>query len=113
MTNLNFEIGSVENSSRATKKELHGRMRLFRGMIRRRGLSIKKLADAIHSERTHVGQVLRGAPGRGGQTRGKLVKLLTDEELSVLGWQREVARVSCSTGNIHDDREEEVHLCPI
>ena len=103
----------MEISSRALLRDLPGRMRLFRGMLRGRGLSIAKLADAIHSERTHVGQVLRGVPGRGGQTRGKLVKLLTDEELSVLGWQREVARVACSTRNNKDDCEEEEHLCPI
>lgn len=83
------------------RDEVSGMMRNLGRLLRARGMSVSKLAVAIHSNRTHVGQVLRGAPGRGGQTRRKLVQILTDDELQVLGWIRDnVTCVTCSTGNI-------------
>lgn len=109
----NSEQVMTEPGNGDSLEDLTDRMRMLRGLLRKRGMSITKLAKAIYSERTHVGQVLRGAPGRGGHTRSKLAKLLTKEELSVLGWQPDVARVACSTGNSADDHEGEIHLCPI
>lgn len=83
------------------RDEVFGMMRTLGRLLRKRGMSVAKLATTIHSNRTHVGQVLRGAPGRGGQTRRKLVQILTDDELKILGWTRDnVTRVTCSTGNI-------------
>lgn len=52
--------------------------------LRKQG--IRSLAAAIGSNRCHVSQVLNNIPGRGGQTRRKLAKLMTAEELKLAGW---------------------------
>jgi hypothetical protein len=49
-------------------------------------MTTEKLAEQIHSERTHVTQVLNNKPGRGGKTRRKLFRVLTEEEIRALGW---------------------------
>lgn len=54
-----------------------------------RGETAGSLARAIGSSRGHVTEVLQNKPGHGGQTRGKLARLLTPEELGFLGWMEE------------------------
>lgn len=64
--------------------------------LKKRGLSIRALAKAIGSSRAHVSLVLNNAPGRGGQTRRKLAKLMTEEERGLAGWN---LPVPCGTGS--------------
>lgn len=51
-----------------------------------RGMSVNKPARAISSGRVHVSQVLNNVEGRGYLTRPKLAKLLTAQELDMVGW---------------------------
>jgi transcriptional regulator with XRE-family HTH domain len=55
-------------------------------LLHERGLTVAQLAAAIGSGRAHVTQVLAGVPGRGGQTRRKLARVLSARELGILGW---------------------------
>lgn len=58
----------------------------------RRLWTVERLAQAICSNRAHVNQVLNNKPGRGHQTRRKLVGVLKSnfeswrEMLAALGW---------------------------
>jgi hypothetical protein len=60
-----------------------------------RGMNVQRLAEAIHSKRSHVTQVLNGTRP-GSQTRRKLIsaQLLTERELHFLGWDAESTRVA-------------------
>ena len=46
-----------------------------------------RLAAAAGLGRSHVSQVLHGHPGRGGQSRRKLAKVMTEAEREVMGWE--------------------------
>ena len=59
----------------------------FRRLIRARGETISGLARKSHCGRSHLSQVLRNRPGRGGHTRRKLRPFLTSAEVLALGWQ--------------------------
>ena len=59
----------------------------FLASIRQRGLGVKDLARLIGSHRPHVNRVLLGYPNIGGNTRKRLVRHLTQEEVSMLGWR--------------------------
>ena len=49
-----------------------------------RRMNVKRLAAQIGAGRSHLTQVLRGVPGRGGRTRAKLFRALTAEEIAAL-----------------------------
>jgi hypothetical protein len=62
---------------------------------RRPKWTVAKIAAAIYSGRAHVTQVLNNEPGRGGQTRAKLIKFFrkefpetSEQILESLGWVR-------------------------
>ena len=56
-------------------------------LLSARRMNFTKLAAAAGLGRSHVSQVLHGHPGRGGQSRRKLAKVLTAAEREVMGWQ--------------------------
>jgi hypothetical protein len=51
-------------------------------------MTVAKLAEQIHSSRSHVTMVLGNMPGRGHHTRRKLAPLLNAAMLQALGWDR-------------------------
>ena len=55
-------------------------------LLSARRMNFTKLAAAAGLGRSHVSQVLHGHPGRGGQSRRKLAKVLTEAEREVMGW---------------------------
>lgn len=63
----------------------------FNMSLRRRGLTLQKLAQSIgHKQHGHVCEVVNNKPGHGGSTtRQKLFAHLTAEEIKALGWTRE------------------------
>lgn len=54
-----------------------------------RGLTQVKLAALTGIHRSVLAQILTNTPGRGKETRVKLFPHLTEEEIRLLGWQRE------------------------
>ena len=68
-------------------------------LLHERGVTVEQLAAAIGSGRAHVTQVLAGVPGRGGQTRRKLVCVLKPRELLILGWDAAGHVLERSLGN--------------
>lgn len=60
--------------------------RTFHRLIRKRGITVQFLADAIDSGRPHVTEVLNNVPGHGGRTRRRLFLWLLPEEIAALGW---------------------------
>lgn len=54
--------------------------------LKARGLSVSKLAALIGGSHCRVSQTLNNVPGRGYLTRPKLAKLLTPNELALVGW---------------------------
>jgi hypothetical protein len=76
--------------------------------IHGRGETVETLAVKIHSSRSHVNQVLANKPGRGGQTRKKLIPLLTDEEIAALGWEKfHTAQSSNPASNVTPEQKGE------
>ena len=68
----------------------------FAASLRERGLTIASLAARILSGRCHVNRVLLGYHRHGGgSTRLKLARILTPDELSILGWNKDGSLVSC------------------
>lgn len=61
----------------------------FTRLLHSRGMNVTRLAALILSERSHVNRVLLGYPGRGAETREKLIHVLTAEELAALGWNNQ------------------------
>ncbi len=62
------------------------RAETLRAMLRGRRMNFTKLAVAAGLGRSHVSQVLNGRPGRGGQSRRKLAKVMTEAENEAMGW---------------------------
>lgn len=54
--------------------------------LKARGLSVNKLAGLVGVSHCRVSQTLNNVPHRGYLTRPKLAKLLTAEELTLVGW---------------------------
>lgn len=73
----------------------------FLASIRSRGLGIKELAQKIGSHRPHVNRVLLGYPNCGGNTRKRLARHLTEEELDMLGWGPD-GRLVLSNAPVHN-----------
>jgi len=63
------------------------RIPALRALLRRRRMNFTKLAAAAGLGRSHVSQVLHGHPGRGGQSRRKLARVMTATERVVMGWE--------------------------
>ena len=63
------------------------RLTALRVMLRGRRMNFTRLAAAAGLGRSHVSQVLHGHPGRGGQSRRKLAKVMTEAEREVMGWE--------------------------
>lgn len=62
------------------------RAETLRTMLAGRRMNFTRLAAAAGLGRSHVSQVLNGHPGRGGQSRRKLAKVMTEVEKEVMGW---------------------------
>jgi transcriptional regulator with XRE-family HTH domain len=58
----------------------------FYRSLHSRRMTVAQLAAQIGSGRAHVTQVLNNKPGRGLETRTKLFRVLTYEEIRALGW---------------------------
>ncbi len=61
----------------------------FHQSLRKRCLTASSLARLAGVGRSHLSQVINGKPGRGGHTRRKIARHLTEEELGLLGWDAE------------------------
>jgi transcriptional regulator with XRE-family HTH domain len=61
-----------------------------------RGLTQEKLSALTGIERSVLARILTNQPGRGKQSRQKIIPHLTPEEIEILGWQVEQS----STSNI-------------
>lgn len=61
-----------------------------------RGLTQERLAALVGINRSHLARILTNQPGRGKETRPKIIPHLTADELKILGWQVEQS----STSNI-------------
>lgn len=57
--------------------------------MKARGLSVTKLAAEIGTTHSQVSLTLNNRPNRGKETRPKLAKLLTPDELALVGWDAE------------------------
>lgn len=69
-----------------------------------RGASVTKLARALSTSHAQISMVLNNTLGRGHLTRPKLAKLLTPDELALVGWDPEGRQITTaveqsSTGN--------------
>lgn len=70
--------------------------------LRQRGVTVTALADVAGVGRSALAQILYGTPGRGGKSRRKIAVHLDDDELALLGWNREgklVPAGDCSPEN--------------
>lgn len=56
----------------------------FHKSLRARGVKLDTLAEELKTTKSHLSMVFNGQ--RGGYTRKHIAKLLTPEELNLLGW---------------------------
>jgi transcriptional regulator with XRE-family HTH domain len=62
--------------------------------LKERGVRLNGLAAAAQVSRPHLSAVLQNKPGRGAQVRRKVAKLLMEEELKILGWDKDGNKIA-------------------
>lgn len=78
--------------------------------LKGRGMSVNKLAEAVGISHSRVSQTLNNIPGRGYLTRPKLARLLTPDELALVGWDsegRQLAGTDAPAGRPYHEQQVE------